>query len=220
MVSRGPQEGGSPAMNFRTTTLLFGLLLGVLWVFGLMLAIRKSALDQGFVLPKLASLLKDSINYVEIKKGDKTYVFIKDKDKGWLLKQPPSEQEVRAEGRKVDDLIEELRLARHSNDAVQELTRNLKQWGLEPPKITVTLKDTSTGGQEAQFFIGDDSGDKAFAYCSSSERKRDVLAVKRSSISSVFFTDIDDYRVRRLLTGSDLTVKKIKLTENKDGKLK
>jgi hypothetical protein len=205
-------------MNFRTTTILFGLLLAVLWVLGLMLAIRKPGLDDAFVMPRLANLNKDAINYVEVKKGDKSYLFIKDKDKGWLLKESPSDQEVRAEGRKVDDLVEELRTARHANAEVTDLTRDLKRWGLQPPKITVTLKDTSPSGLEAEFYIGEESGDKAFVYCSSSERKRDVLAVKRSSISSVFITDIDDFRVRRLLTGTDLTVKRIKLVENKDGK--
>jgi hypothetical protein len=207
-------------MNFRTTTMLFGLLLAVLWIFGLMLAIRKSALDDGFVMPRLANLNKDAITYVEIKKGDKTYNFIKDKDKNWRLKEPPSDQEVRAENRKVDDLIEEIRTARHSNAEVSDLTRDLKRWGLAPPKIIVTLKDTGPGGQEGQFFIGDESGDKAFVYCSSSERNREVLAVKRSSISSVFFNDIDDFRVRRLLSGSDLTARRISLVENKDGKVK
>jgi hypothetical protein len=208
-------------MNFRTTTLLFGLLLGVLWVFGLMLAIRKSALDEGYVLPRLAQLPKDAINYVEIKKGDKSYIFIKDKDKGWRLREPPSEQEVRAEPRKVEDLVDEVRLARHSNAEAGELTRNLAQWGLTNPKITVTLRDTTgRAGVEGQFFIGDESGDRAFVYCNSSERKRDVLAVKRSSIASVFITDIDDFRVRRLLEGTDQTTKKIVLTENKDNKVR
>jgi len=39
-------------MSFRTTTLLFGVLLAVLWVFGLTVALRRSSLDQGLVLPK------------------------------------------------------------------------------------------------------------------------------------------------------------------------
>ena len=213
-------------MNFRTTTALFGLLLLVLWVFGLMLAIKKSSLDDGFVMPKLATVPKDKITYVEIKQGDKTYVFTKESDKGWRLKAPPSEQEVRAEDRKVEDMIDEVRAARHSNAEVGELTRNLDQWGLNPPQITVTLKDPSPGGLDGQFYIGNESGDRAFVYCSSSERKRDVLAVKRSALGSVLdatvktvkFPDIDTFRVQQLLAGTDATVKKIELTENKDGK--
>jgi hypothetical protein len=185
-----------------------------------MLAIKKSSLDEGYVMPKMAQEPKDSINYVEIKlkNGNKTYIFTKGA-KGWMLKEPPSEQEVRAEANKVTDLIEELRLARHSNSEA-EVTRNPSQFDLDNPQITVTLKNTSPGGLESQFFVGRESPDHAFAYCNSSERPRDVLAVKRSSIASVFFKDIDEFRVRRLLEANDVSTKTITLTERRDDKVK
>jgi len=85
-------------MNFRTTTLLFGILLAVLWVFGLMLAWKKSSLDEGYILPRM---VKDNptINYVEIAKGGKRYIFTKT-PAGWRLKVPPHEQEVRVDDRR------------------------------------------------------------------------------------------------------------------------
>jgi hypothetical protein len=207
-------------MNFRITTLLFGLLLGALFVFGLMLALRKSSLDLGFVMPKLADSTKGSINYLEIaKKGGERYVFTKTKD-GWRLKLPPKNQEVRVEERKVEEVIEDIRTARHSNAEIPDLTNNLEKYGLSPPpaKITVTLKDTSPGGLESQFFVGNTSEDKAFVYCSSSERKREVLAVKKAAINAVFFDNVDSFRVRQLLEGPETSVQRIDLKQTADGK--
>ena len=55
-------------MNFRTTTLLFGILLGVLWIFGLMLAWRKSERDEGYILPRMTKE-SENINFVEVTKA-------------------------------------------------------------------------------------------------------------------------------------------------------
>src|SRR5437868_1971038 len=105
-------------MNFRFTALLFGLLLGVLWIFGLMLALGRSSLDQGYVFPKFNRGLDSQIDSVEIDipKESKKYQFVKNKDGVWKLKMPPSDQEARVQETEVEGLISELREARHSND--------------------------------------------------------------------------------------------------------
>src|SRR5881275_3033450 len=129
-------------MNFRTTTLLFGILLGTLWVFGLILAWKKSGDEEGYLLPRM---VKDNpaINYVEIAKGGKNYIFSKTPN-GWRLKVPPHEQEVRVD----DDLIDEIRTSRHSPDT----DINASSVNVGAPETVVTLKDTSTGA-EAQFNV-------------------------------------------------------------------
>ena len=58
-------------MSFRVTTLLFGVFLAVLWVFGLMLALGRTGLDPGSVLPKLAKLPRGEIKFVDVAKDGK-----------------------------------------------------------------------------------------------------------------------------------------------------
>jgi hypothetical protein len=201
-------------MNFRTTTLLFGLVLAVLWTFGLMLAWRQSALDLGYVFPKLVKGAKADITYVSIAKEGKEYIFTKTKD-GWRLQIPPHKDEIRADAGKVDSLIEEVRSARHSNDETN-VNRVLSEYKLDSPVMTVTLK--SADGAESKLFVGRDSEDKLFTFVNSTERSRDVLAVKHDSISNIF-SDVNDFRVRRLLEASELSTRRIALEENRGGKV-
>jgi hypothetical protein len=205
-------------MNFRTTTLLFGLLLLVLWAFGLMVAIRKSAIDEGMVMPKFGKEGSGvTVTQVEITKEGKKYTFTKG-ERGWKLKGPGSDQEVRADDKRVEDLIEEVRSARHSPDETDVTRRDLERWNLNSPEIVVTLKDTGSGA-EATFNVGKKSESGDFAYVNSSDRPREALAVKVASIPSVFFDSIDKYRSRSLLGASEDTAKKIDIQEVKDGKL-
>src|SRR5438034_11735481 len=103
-------------------------------------------------------------------------------------------------------------MARQNRDEAKEVTRDSPKWGLTPPKITVIIRDTNPDGKGGEFYIGDESGDRLFVYCNSSEREREVLAVKRSALAGVLdLTDINTYRVRRLLEGNENSVKRIEL---------
>ncbi|HYV35267.1 MAG TPA: hypothetical protein VE988_06160, partial [Gemmataceae bacterium] len=181
-------------MSFRTTTLLFGLLLAVLWTFGMVLAMRRSTLDQGFVSPQFAQDTESNVNSVEIAKDGKSLIFTKAEDGAWFMTQTGYKQKVRVPTNKVTDLIREVQTARHS--ANTDVSRDLGLFNLNKPTVVVTLKTDK--GKEIQFFVGKISGDNLLAFCNSSERKKDVLAVTRSSISSVFL-DADKFRSNTLL---------------------
>jgi len=204
-------------MSFRLTTLLFGLFLGVLWIFGLMLALGRSSLDLGSVLPKFAKEARGGIDVVDIAKDGKHYVFTKTPE-GWRLKVPPSEQQVRVDDSEIEGLIDDIRTARHSNNET-DINRNVhdERWGLTSPQITATLKNAA--GKEWKLFVGKESEDRAFVYVNSSERGSDVLAVKRSAVAKLFFDDINKFRLRRLLEAKELTARRVDLKETRDGKV-
>jgi hypothetical protein len=196
-------------MNFRTTALLFGILIGVLWLFGLLITYQRNKLDPGFVLPTFAKDKAAEIATVEIERDGHKYVFFKDKA-GWMLRLPSGGPTVRAEDSKVTDLIEDIKRARKSDEA--DVNRNLSQWGLSNPTEKVTLKKRG-GGKEWVLHIGKQSPDRMFVYVNSSDRPDDVLAVQRSKLESVLFEpkDINKYRSQRLLDVSDMNARWVDL---------
>jgi len=111
------------------------------------------------------------------------------------------EQEVRAESRKVDD-----RSRAAPARAFQRRRPNLRapqQWGLEPPKITVPLKDQKPAHRRQRpSFYTRRNRDRPTATGSSFGTQRECAAVKRSAISSSFFHDTTTPLVRRLLLAS------------------
>src|SRR5262245_66599137 len=91
------------AMSLRTTTALFGILILVLMVFGLMLAQQSTKLDPAFVIPTLAKEKKPSIGTVEVERDGKKYVFF-NTDRGWRLRIAAHKEEVRAGGGEVEQV--------------------------------------------------------------------------------------------------------------------
>ncbi|MCI0464890.1 MAG: DUF4340 domain-containing protein, partial [Gemmataceae bacterium] len=208
-------------MSFRTTAALFGILIAVLMLFGLMLARQRSQLDPGFVIPTLAKEKDVPISSVEVVRDGKTYVFYKT-DSGWRLRLPSSTVGIRADDAKVRELIDQVAKARKSDEA--DITRNLAQWGLDSPSDRVTLK-SATGNQEWTLFLGRTSPEKdkdgrpnpVYVYVNSSDRPRDVLAVRRKQLDSALITPetITKYRSTRLLDNT-FTTTGLKLSQSKE----
>ncbi len=126
-------------MSFRTTAALFGILIGVLMVFGLMLTQQKHKLDPGFIIPTLARE-KDPVSLigtVVVNYSGKKYTFF-ERDGIWRLRAGSEKEDVRADKAKVEEIIRDVSGARKSDEA--DITRNLAQWGLEEPSGHVTLK--------------------------------------------------------------------------------
>src|SRR5947209_17777776 len=203
-------------MSFKSTFLLFGLLIAALWVFGLTLSIRKGVADEGYVLPSLHEEQGVTIDSIDIQRGGKKYAFVRGAP-GWKLTLPPGKQEVRVEEFKVDRLVDQVKDARKNDEA--DVTRNLEKFGLAPPAGTVTLKKKG-GGKEWTLNLGNESPDKAFVYVNSSDRPRDVMAVRASALESAFFKDVSDLRSRTLLDVTETTAQAIQLKEpkSKEGK--
>lgn len=205
-------------MSFRTTAALFGILIGVLMVFGLMLTQQKHKLDPGFIIPTLARE-KDPVSLigtVVVNYSGKKYTFF-ERDGIWRLRAGSEKEDVRADKAKVEEIIRDVSGARKSDEA--DITRNLAQWGLEEPSGHVTLKARG-GDREWTLYLGRPSVDKGYYYVNSSDRKRDVLAVKRDQLVNVLIDpkDINKYRSTRLLDASAFSTTALKLSQPREAK--
>jgi hypothetical protein len=198
-------------MSFKTTSLLFGLLIGMLWVFGITLSLKKGSADEGFVLPSLHDEQGIAFDSFEINRGGKKYQFVHT-EKGWKLRLPPHKEELRVEEFKVDRILEQIKGARKNDEA--DVTRDLAKFGLTNPSAVVTLKKKG-GGKEWTFNVGGESPDKAFVYVNSSDRPRDVLAVRTSALDALLFKSANELRARGLLDVTDLNAQSVDLKEPK-----
>jgi hypothetical protein len=213
-------------MNLRSTTFFFGLLLGMLWLFGLTVAHKKTAVDASYLMPMLqgnSDLVVDSVTIKrQVKdKQPEQFEFTKDKDDVWWLKVPGVQKSVKLEGFRVEQIIRQIKDARHSTEA--GVTDDLTKYGLEQPATVVMLKgrikaknkddDRDRKEQEWKFYIGRESADQLLVYVNSSERPKKVYAVVKSDIDSVLFKDPNHLRSRRLFEFSDIAAATIDLKE-------
>jgi hypothetical protein len=207
-------------MNFRTTAALFGTLFGLLWLFGLMLALKPGYQDMGYVFPGLNDNPDAAVDAVEIDrtppgKDRERYLFAKTAD-GWTLKLPGQNETIKVEGDKVEQMISQLREAR-KNDEATEVFNDPPRYGLDRPAAEVTLKDQAKG-KEWKLSVGRQSPDKNYYYVGSSERPGQVMAVRDSAISSVMFKNVNELRSRKLLDVTDTNTSFVDLKGKKDGK--
>lgn len=196
-------------MNFKTTYILFVVLVLVLAAFGLtQLWGLKQPKEKGlYVLPSLNDARNptrtEDIQTVEIERSRPTaekLVFYRS-EQGWKLKQPA----VRVDGYQVDRVIDQVRGARRDEKA--DVTSNLQQFGLDQPATTVTLRKAD--GAEWKLNIGNESlgGDKAVVYVTSSDHKT-PLAVRKTELDALF-RPVNDFRAKDLLGASALNTSSI-----------
>jgi hypothetical protein len=187
------------AMNFRTTYLLFGVLVGLLGLFLLTQLKTRPEAAVGYVLPSLhePDVKTKDIDAVEIDRRspkEEKLVFIRGEN-GWKLDKPA----VRADGTTVDQLIDQVFRAGKEEKAV-DLTSNLKQYGLETPSAVITLRKGAD--KTWTLTLGDESpGSKenALVYVTSSDSPKEVMAVRRTSLDYAF-KNLNDFRARDLLS--------------------
>ncbi|MCI0379628.1 MAG: DUF4340 domain-containing protein [Gemmataceae bacterium] len=224
-------------MSFRSTGILFALLFAMLWLFGLMLAHKKTQVDESAIVPTLQKMPPDMIVEsvtVERRDKDKEQVFQftqdferKEEKDGvklvskdvWTYRQPGAKSAVKVEGFRINQMVNQIKEARKNDEvSVRDV---LSDHGLDKPSIVVTLKgvwlqDQKEKTREWKFFIGKESADKAFRFVNSSDRPQRVFAVSRGAIDSVFFTDPNHLRSRRIFDFSDVTAKTIEVKEASD----
>ncbi len=185
-------------MNFKTTYILFGALVGLL---ALLLVTQKGAKETsnvGYVLPSLheAKVQAKDIDVVEVDRKQpkaEKLVFTR-AERGWRLEQPS----VRAQAFAVDDLINQVMRASKEEREV-DVTDNPELFGLADPKVIVTLKKGSE--KQWQLMLGEESAgpkDKALVYVTSSDAPKEVLAVRRSQLDQLF-KEVNDFRSKDLL---------------------
>lgn len=227
-------------MNFRNTTFMFGLLLGMLWIFGLMLAFKRTASPEGYLLPTFHDALGAKIDTVVIERpGAKPEKFqFSQADDLWTLR--IGDKSTRVEGFRVQQLITALKDAKATEGA--PLKSDLAFHGLDKPLMTITVsgdvvrekkEKIKTKGkdkdkepetktveekvrrEEWKLFLGKDSADKAFVYANSSDRPGKPFAVERSSLRGLFFDDPNTFRSRLLFTFDEPSARELILREGK-----
>jgi hypothetical protein len=206
-------------MNFKSTALLFGLLLGMLWLFGLMLTSRKGTREEDLVFPSMHDSRDLTIDQVEVVRKEKgklkdKFEFTREKD-NWRMKEPPLAYSIRAEGFKVDQLVRQIKEARRDEEA--DVSSDFAAYDLVDPPITVTLQGHFDEGKDKEkkkttktwtFFVGKETA--AYAYVKSSDRNQ-VLAVRRSALDSVFFKGPGVFRPKSFLEVNENTARYVGL---------
>jgi hypothetical protein len=210
-------------MNFKTTYLLFGILVAMLVALLLTQLRGKKPTDTtDYVLPVLqaSKLTAQDITGVEIDrlrpKAEKL-VFARTSD-GWELEQPKS----RADHSLIDQLIGQV--MRASKEESADMTAAPSQYGLDEPSATITLR---SGEREWTLSIGNASTgkDEAVVYVTSSDRPNESFAVRRMQIDSIIkeidakgaieYKPTNDFRSKYLLAESAFDINGVTLEQPK-----
>jgi hypothetical protein len=187
-------------MNFKTTYILFGILVGLLTVFFLSQMTGRKPGWEKYVMTDLrdAKVRTQDIDTVEIERfrtQAEKVVLVRDADnQGWKMTQP---HQFRVEGYLVDQVVNQVYNAQREEAA--DLPPNLKQAGLESPSVVVTLRKGVE--QEWKLNLGEESIGTAtskLVYVTSTGRPNEPAAVKRSDLDSLF-TSVKDFRSKDLL---------------------
>lgn len=105
---------------------------------------------------QVASFYTWEANYVEVKKGDLIISAFKDKDNKWQVKGEKGE----ADSSKIESFIRKM----ESLEAVEFIDQpgDLKQYGLDPPEMVVTIKVKGSDDKEKeyQYLIGRENQEK------------------------------------------------------------
>lgn len=198
-------------MNLRTTYILFCLLGGFILLFAAAMYMEPAAPSSNFVLPNAQKNIKpEDVERVEIDRKrpvEEKLVFAKDAEtKKWRITEP---RELRADTFAVDGLVRQL--LRAERDAKADKPRNLQEWGLDPEAATVTL---TAGDKTATLHVGDLSPDEAVLYVTSSDRPKEALAVRKSSLGDVL-KKVVEFRDRDLLGRAESDMQSIRIVDGK-----
>src|SRR6266849_1958628 len=204
-------------MSFKTTYILFGVLAGMFLLIVLAVWLGPASTgDSTFILPsmhKKDAVKTDDIDFVEIDRAKPTkekFVFERDPNtKKWLLVEPVK---LRLDQHTVDRLINQVYDARRYE--LVDLTSNLKEWDLDPPLATITLKKKD---QEWKLNLGREreGSSSGVVYVSSSDDPKEPKAVRRSELD-LGFKSLTDFRAKDLLTESSLNLQSVKLQKEKN----
>jgi competence protein ComGC len=184
-------------MDLRTTSLLFGLLLGILWLFGLMLVYKKTAPDDNLIVPSMHDAKIDLVTIEKEGKEAKDKLVFTQINELWYLQQ--HDQKVRVEGFKIDQMIKETQGARRYEE--ERVSEDLAEFGLAPPQMVVTFKGTvRSRDKEWQLKVGKEMPSKFLVYVNSSDPKKSAKAfpVVRTTLDSLFFKNVAALRSQRL----------------------
>jgi hypothetical protein len=205
-------------MNFKTTYVLFGVLTGLLVLFGLVLFLNPTtAPDANYVLPSLHDeknpVKETEITAVTVKHAGKdSLAFTRDEDtKLWRMTEPMKLKPQWLDRAAVETLVRDVFGARRDDKA--NLKGSLKDYGLETPAYTVTIKK---GDKEWWVGFGEEhrtsGGETAVVYAVSSDRPREPMALRLREVDAYAKT-ANDYRSKNLLADSSFNVQGVTLMD-------
>jgi hypothetical protein len=203
-------------MNLKTTPLLFGLLLGILWLFGLTLVYKKGAVDESFLMPDMQKpdTKVDTIRF-EFKEKPEV-IFHQDKDTWFHQK---GELRERVENFKVEDMVRQIKNVKRNED--ERVQNDVSFYGLPPegkPTMTVTLTGKlKSRDKQWVLYIGNSDATGSIVYVNTSDRPGRAYPVSKSTLDSLFFKSVDDLRPKRLFDTAEASVAYVSATRDKDG---
>jgi hypothetical protein len=204
-------------MNIRNTVFLFCLSIGILGLLGLMLASKKTNLEEGLIMPTLKLVANDAVDSLTIQFADRD----KEKDKGQELEffqdkgtWTSGENKIKVDSVLVEKILSEIKSAVKIDE-----DKPPPDNGVENPRITVTIKATySKGGvkktQDWWLKVGKTTKNKDIVFVLSSDRPSQVVAVAHAAIESLFHTDINGFRSKEPFEFKDTNVKHIVLVQS------
>ncbi|HEV3259229.1 MAG TPA: DUF4340 domain-containing protein [Gemmataceae bacterium] len=204
-------------MSFKTTYILFGILALVLVVFGVALWLGPTGRgDTAYVFPSFHDpahpVDEKDIDTVEIERFRPTaqkLVFVREPGgQGWKMTEPVG---WRALGSAVDEIVRQAYDARKDQNV--DLTSNLKDWELDAPTATVTLKKGTEKTWTLNIGKEREGQTTAVVYVNSSDEKA-PMAVKRSELDALF-KSANNYRSKDLLSPSVSDTQLVKLQTGK-----
>ncbi len=204
-------------MNFKTTYVLFGLLVVIFGVFAVVLFYDPGSKDTGnYLLPQFhadkEAVKADEIDRVEIVRNEpKQPTLVLERDpssKQWKITEPI---QARADAAAVENLVRQLADATRTK---ADKAPSLGAWGLEPPQAVVTLKIGTD--QTFKLNIGKEGGvgDAAVVYVQDPNRPKDPMAVRKQALDAVF-RQLPDYRDPVLLAAVAEDVRGVKISDGK-----
>ncbi len=197
-------------MNFRFTSIMFGILIFVLFLFGIVVEQRRGVTDKGFLFPLIQENLTIEVNTVEIDREGVKYTFTKT-DEGWMGKPSDSSREFRLNDTQIESLIDSIRTMRENEKG--DKPREKGKAGLKPPQMSITLTWGDTDKERRTLHIGRVGDVNGFV--STGKVPEDILVVKASALEKILFEDIDSLRSRELLQVNSSNAQEIQLEQAK-----
>jgi hypothetical protein len=200
-------------MNFKTTYILFGLLVVVLVAFAAYQLWGDHSDTKGPSADYLFAdfnrgkdpIKSDEIESIRVERSsggkNETLVFKRGKG-GWEMTEPYA---LRTDNYQVDNLLRQVTGAQREKS---EMSKNLAEYGLDDPKTVVTLRK---GDQEWKLNIGNQSpGSGGVIYASNAAKPKEPAAVRKNGLDAVF-KNVNDFRSRELLSATTANTSSIQL---------
>jgi hypothetical protein len=214
-------------MNFKTTYLLFAVLLIVVSFFAIFQMWTSKAKPEGLVFPDLKELKEESkdgkdkvapeklITKVEIEKtgtpGEKLVFERASADQRWQMKKPV---DTRTDSIMIDDLVQRIVNLR-KEEVKGGLPKSLADNGLEPPKVIITL---SKGDEKSwKLSLGNESpgtGRKKLVYAVASEKPNEPVAISHQDVDTVY-KSVKEFRDKALALESTLNALGVTINDGK-----